>query len=463
MYYRCVVCWALTSSAYLDFEGDKCSNCGAGLMDRHAPMVDVATLPSHHQAQKGVSQGGTVLVAEPYDSDGIHCGSWYRRFEPLKTTILPTPVAIVQSKGPGDALRFLHAATRLLSNVCSRTGSLVEMTCFLEEAYARHIVGLYSGSKHTLVSISNEAVVYREEVGPSCAIRWVVFRRLSVSDSIPSFTDFVNGALALLEEEEYRWYSPTNAVPLFLEPYHGKTRHYRYAGVQFARIDLDAALMDSGYLAIPHRQLRSIARPPNTVRVLLYLRNQGDGRDTPWGHLRALRELQQTFATTTSIVVTLAGMKDQKDYHAALAAIAPEDEKTKVSNTVLYDWGWSTYCYQAQSFQEQLATINGSYDVAVGINTSALDLAAAAGCVVLRDAEWKQGEYEGESYNRFLLAEATFGIFAYTAEDRRFLFRIYLDGILNGPFRLAATYRKLTVRSTNRAREPREEVIGTLQ
>jgi hypothetical protein len=203
-----------------------------------------------------------------------------------------------------------------------------------------------------------------------------------------------------------------------------------------------------GRLQIPHVARVARARPHNTVRVRLYLRYQeGEDRNTPWFHLELLRACQnQLEQSEIQVVVTLAGLKSPGEYTAALAAIAPPQLRGTISRTVKDEWGWSMYCYQDDSFRQQLAVIPGKCDVAVGINTSALDLAAAAGCVVLRDREWKQAEYADDYYNLFLLSGPTYGIFETSEGTRQSLFKDNLERILRDVDALPRKYFKVTSR-----------------
>jgi len=244
--------------------------------------------------------------------------------------------------------------------------------------------------------------------------------------------------LVYLNTVGYRWYSAGGKKPLILEPYHGKTRYHEFDKVQFARIDLNEEYMEYSYLKIPHRTQGSKVRPMNTVRVLLYVRSQETEpyRNTPRYHFEFLRQCQQSLNVVLQI--TLAGLKTQDDYKKALNKMA-----SGLFDTVTNQWGWSLYCYADQSYCEQFKYIENGYDVAIGVNTSALDLAAAAGCVVIRDLEWKQQEYAGDFYNLFLLSEATWGIFGEGPNNNERLFKEFLPKILVKPLGLPRKYIKL--------------------
>ena len=141
----------------------------------------------------------------------------------------------------------------------------------------------------------------------------------------------------------------------------------------------------------------------------MYLRSQNDAeRDTPKWQVDAVRQCQRTMASQgNDVVVTLAGCKTQEGYRTILKKLYTDQRDTIVAE---------------------------QYDVAAAINTSALDLAAAAGCVILRDREWKQGEYSGH-YDKL--------------------------------FPLAATYTKVTMAyngfGPSRVASPREQMIATRQ
>lgn len=465
MYQRCEHCWALTSSASLGSSGGNCGNCGRAV-SKTGPVVDVAALAKPRPA--GAPENRQGLTSAAYDPAGPHHGCWYEVKD--TATIVPTPVAVVQFKGPGDALRFLHAATCLLEDLSLKATVKTRMIVFIEAKYVQHIVGLYSRPDRSKLSNpvdpqNPDYLVYPEDMGAGRTIDWVVPRDKHAGSSM-GFSKLLDAVLAYLSRRNYRWYSPAGMTQVLLEPFQDETRKTRYPGVQFARIDLNISFMEGGrWLRIPHTPRGMRTRPHNTVRVLLYLRDQGQERNTPWFHLSVLRSCQERLASRDAprpvrVEVTLAGMKEEIDYRDALARIAPANLKATISHQVLVDWGWRTYCYRSESFQTQLAKLDGKFDVAVGINTSALDLAAAAGCVVLRDREWWPGEYTGKCFNLFLLAEATYGIFSRDDGVREELFKHCLEHILHKIDSLAPQYVK--VEKGDGQRLPRELVIGSL-
>lgn len=376
-------------------------------------------------------------------------------------------VAYLDVKGPGDALRFLHAITQW-----STCHGGAPTYVFIGQKLRKQVEGLrylVATGNRTVLEQEDPGVQVRTEASPIPGVGPLYWVDIHARDATGQF-DVSRDLAAMVEFLNHlgiQWVPPqgTQKSCLVFEGYNGYTRYHPFPGFKLVRIDLNADFMEFGDFQYITR-VASRPAAPRHASIVFFLRWVENGgtpehtRNLHRIHLEAVYEV----ALELGFQVILAGQSKAADYRnvveKCLASGASEELKRFYRGLLdaesFIAYGDEGLTYAAQ--YERLRVLG----VAAGMVTSGLDLAAAAGLPILRDGDsWKQGEYTGHDYNEFLLCSETRGVALYIGPNdwndatllrtrkecfKRYLVELCVSSQSNGPHPSKVTYLKLEPR-----------------
>lgn len=376
-------------------------------------------------------------------------------------------VAYLDVKGPGDALRFLHAITQW-----SRCHGGAPAYVFIGQKLRKQVEGL-----RYLVAMGERTELEQEDPGSPVRIEpspipgvgplyWIdihtrdTTQQFDVSGDLAAMVDFLN-RLGI------QWVPPqgTQKPCLVFEGYNGQTRYHSFSGFKFVRLDLNADFMEFGDFQYITR-VASRPAAPRHASIVFFLRWVENGgtpehtRNLHRIHLEAVYEV----ALKLGFQVILAGQSKAADYQNVVEkclASGASAELERFYRGLLDARSFIAYGDERLTYAAQYERLR-ALGVAAGMVTSGLDLAAAAGLPIVRDGDsWKQGEYRGHDYNEFLLCSETRGVALYIGASnwndatllrtrkecfKRCLVELCVSSQSNGPHPSKVTYLKLEPR-----------------
>lgn len=363
----------------------------------------------------------------------------------------PIGVAMMSTNGPGDALRFIHAAMQW----SKRNGNAI-ILAFVSSQYAKTVMGLCSGAVPHASTLEG-ATLYQEQTGAG-ALHWVVLPSAEFPTnanknvfwghaSTPVLEDYLGAMFDWLHRIGVSWIQndtgPSEPVTVWV-PYMDfidnpdKISYRMKWNVRFCRLDLCTELMETPE-QLRVGTVRTSSSWPNP-RVMLFLRDPGVGiqpeRSTPWYEIHTVfTYLSLLCRSRRTPQLFLGGCSTIDQYLPLLLRIwknywfgrgKRQDGKINIPSAHVQEWRSdffdsllgnpkpgccpiTRYGYNGQSYLQQIQYF-AQMDLAVGVNNSGLDLFAAAGVPLVREFEWKQARYPGDFYNTFLFRGPTIAL-----------------------------------------------------